>query len=158
MAHPDLSPEQRAWFDSATALIDNERLYRLNREITAIHSPTGRERAASEYMVRYLADIGVEATYQPMGEASGHAIGRIRGSGGGPSLLLYAPMMVAVFAAISLALICGWFGRRSLAVVLFVLSLALSIGLFLFEIYSPEYGFRMPWIQTDFRRMPERRA
>jgi acetylornithine deacetylase/succinyl-diaminopimelate desuccinylase-like protein len=92
MAHPDLSPEQRAWFERAAALIEVERLYRINREITAIHSPTGRERAASEYMTRYLAEIGVEATYQPMGEASGNAIGRIRGTGGGPSLLLYAPI------------------------------------------------------------------
>ena len=58
-------------------------------------------------------------------------------------------MMVAVFATMSLALICGWFGRRSLAVALFVVGLALSLGLFLFEIYSPEYGFRMPWIQTE---------
>ena len=92
MAHPDLLPEQRTWFESAAALIDIDRLYRLNREITAIHSPTGRERAANEYMTRYLAEIGVEASYQPMGEASGNAIGRIRGSGGGPSLLLYAPI------------------------------------------------------------------
>jgi acetylornithine deacetylase/succinyl-diaminopimelate desuccinylase-like protein len=92
MAHPDLSPDQRAWFESAAALIDVDRLYRVNREITAIHSPTGRERAASEHMTRYLAEIGVEATYQPMGETSGNAIGRIRGSGGGPSLLLYAPI------------------------------------------------------------------
>src|SRR3984957_3209158 len=92
MTHPDLSPEQRQWFEAAAALIDVERLYRVNREITAIHSPTGRERAASEYMTRYLREIGVEATYQAMGEASGNAIGRIRGSGGGPSLLLYAPI------------------------------------------------------------------
>src|SRR5262252_8484242 len=81
MPHPALSPEQRTWFEAAAALIDVERLYRLNREITAIHSPTGRERAASEYMVRHLAGIGLEASYQ-----------RIRGSGGGPSLLLYAPI------------------------------------------------------------------
>src|SRR5262249_50918024 len=92
LAHPDLSPEQRAWFESAANLIDNGSLYRLNREITAIHSPTGRERAASEHMVRYLTGIGVEASYQPMGDLSGNAIGRIRGSGGGPSLLLYAPI------------------------------------------------------------------
>jgi hypothetical protein len=58
-------------------------------------------------------------------------------------------MMVAVFATISLALICGYVGRRSLAVALFAASLFLSVGLFLYEIYSPEYGFRMPWIQTD---------
>jgi acetylornithine deacetylase/succinyl-diaminopimelate desuccinylase-like protein len=92
MAHPELSPEQRAWFESAASLIDVDRLYRVNRELTAIHSPTGRERAASEHMTRYLAEIGVEATYQPMGDASGNAIGRIRGDGGGPSLLLYAPI------------------------------------------------------------------
>jgi acetylornithine deacetylase/succinyl-diaminopimelate desuccinylase-like protein len=92
MAHPDLSQAQRAQFEAAAALIDIERLYRVNREITAIHSPTGRERAASAHMTRYLTEIGLEATYQPMGDASGNAIGRIRGSGGGPSLLLYAPI------------------------------------------------------------------
>lgn len=92
MAHPDLSPEQRMCFDSACALIDVQRLYTLNREITAIHSPTGRERAASEYMTRYFTSIGIEANYQAMGDQSGNAIGRIRGSGGGPSLLLYAPI------------------------------------------------------------------
>jgi acetylornithine deacetylase/succinyl-diaminopimelate desuccinylase-like protein len=92
VAHPELSAEQRTWFATAAAMIDVNRLYRINREITAIHSPTGRERAASEHMARYLAEVGVEARYQPMGETSGNAIGRIRGSGGGPSLLLYAPI------------------------------------------------------------------
>jgi len=92
MAHPDLSPQQRTWFDQAAALIEVERLYRVNRDLVGIHSPTGRERAASEYMVRYLGEIGVEATYQPMGETSGNAIGKLRGRGGGPSLLLYAPI------------------------------------------------------------------
>lgn len=57
-------------------------------------------------------------------------------------------MMVAVFATMTLALVYAWFGRRSLAVTLFTCCLALAAGLFLFEIYSPEYGFRMPWIQT----------
>ena len=61
-------------------------------------------------------------------------------------------MMVAVFATMSLALICGWIGPRWLAVALFAASLFLSIGLFLFEVYSPEYGFRMPWIQTELGR------
>jgi acetylornithine deacetylase/succinyl-diaminopimelate desuccinylase-like protein len=92
MTHPDLSAAQRQWFDAAAALIDIDRLYRVNCEITAIHSPTGRERAASEYMTRYLEAMGVEASYQAMGEASGNAVGRIRGKGDGPSLLLYAPI------------------------------------------------------------------
>ena len=63
-------------------------------------------------------------------------------------------MMVALFAAMTLALIFGWLGRRSLAVALFAACLVLSIGLFLFEIYSPEYGFRMPWIQTELHQRP----
>src|SRR6185503_7024557 len=92
MPHPDFSAEQRGWYQAAASKIDVERMRRLNREITAIHSPTGRERAASEYMTRYLADAGLEASYQPMGEQSGNAVGRIRGSGGGSSLLLYAPI------------------------------------------------------------------
>ena len=64
-------------------------------------------------------------------------------------------MMVAVFAAMTLALICGWFGSRTLAVALFFGCLVLSIGLFLFEIYSPESGFRMPWIQTEIDGTPQ---
>lgn len=59
-------------------------------------------------------------------------------------------MMVAVFTAMVLAFICGWLGRDRLAVFFFAACLVLAAGLFLFEIYSPEYGFRMPWIQTDF--------
>jgi len=58
-------------------------------------------------------------------------------------------MMVAVFATMSGALVCGWIGRRWWATALFAASLCLAIGLFLFEIYSPESGFRMPWIQTE---------
>ena len=61
-------------------------------------------------------------------------------------------MMVAVLAAMSLALFCGYAGRRRLAVGLFAVSLCLGIGLFLYEIYSPDYGFRMPWIQVDVGR------
>lgn len=57
-------------------------------------------------------------------------------------------MMVAVFATMLVALASAALGRRTLAIASFVVSLTLAIGLFLFEIYSPEYGFRMPWIQT----------
>ena len=55
--------------------------------------------------------------------------------------------MVVIFATMSLALAAGRFGPRWLAVVSVLLCLALSAGLFLFEIYSPDYGFRMPWLQ-----------
>jgi hypothetical protein len=54
-----------------------------------------------------------------------------------------------VFAAMSLAMIAVWVGPRRGAIALFAVSLGLAFALFLYEIYSPEYGFRMPWIQTE---------
>lgn len=57
-------------------------------------------------------------------------------------------MMAVVFATITAALVTGWFGRRTVAIVLVALTLLLGVHLFLWEVYSPQYGFRMPWIQT----------
>lgn len=57
-------------------------------------------------------------------------------------------MMALLFALLTAALAAGWLGRRRLALILIALTLIGSIKLFLWEIYSPEYGFRMPWIQT----------
>ena len=59
-------------------------------------------------------------------------------------------MMLAVFATLSLALLAAYGGPRGLAGWSMLACLALSIGLFLFEIYSQEYGFRMPWLQVQF--------
>jgi hypothetical protein len=58
-------------------------------------------------------------------------------------------MMVVVFAAMLLAFVFGRFGPRWMAVTMLAACLILSIYLFLFEVYSSEYGFRMPWIQTE---------
>jgi hypothetical protein len=63
-------------------------------------------------------------------------------------------MMLVVFATMSLALLAGYYGPRWLAVLSILTCLALSIGLFLFEIYSPEYGFRMPWLQVQLDVVP----
>ena len=58
-------------------------------------------------------------------------------------------MMLAVFGTLSLALLAAYFGPRRFAALAMLVCLALSIGLFLFEVYSPEYGFRMPWLQVQ---------
>jgi hypothetical protein len=58
-------------------------------------------------------------------------------------------MMVAIFATMFLALLALWLGRGAIAVGILVICLALSVWLFLFEIYSPATGFRMPWLQTE---------
>lgn len=64
-------------------------------------------------------------------------------------------MMVAIFATMSLALAAAWYGPRWLAVVCVLVCLGLATGLFLYEIDSPEYGFRMPWLQTSLDSLPQ---
>ena len=58
-------------------------------------------------------------------------------------------MMTAIFATLMLAFLFSYAGPRWLAISFGIVCLGLSIGLFLFEIYSPEYGFRMPWLQVQ---------
>ncbi len=67
-------------------------------------------------------------------------------------------MMAAVFATMFAALVLGWIGRRTCAIVALTACLVLSVWLFLFEIYSPDYGFRMPWIKTEFQQPPAAEA
>lgn len=57
-------------------------------------------------------------------------------------------MMALIFAAMTLALATASAGPRWLAVALALACLALSTGLFLFEIHSPADGFRMPWLDV----------
>jgi hypothetical protein len=46
-----------------------------------------------------------------------------------------------------IAFILDLAGLSRLAISCLVLAFALSVGLFLWEVYSPEYGLRMPWLQ-----------
>lgn len=59
-------------------------------------------------------------------------------------------MMAAIFGTMFLALLLGWAlpGRPLPALTAALACLALALWLFQWEIYSPDYGFRMPWIQT----------
>jgi hypothetical protein len=43
-------------------------------------------------MARHLAEVGLKARYQPMTDTSGNVLAELRGSGGGASLMLYAPI------------------------------------------------------------------
>jgi hypothetical protein len=61
-------------------------------------------------------------------------------------------MMASIFAVLLIAFILNFSGLRRVAVSCLLVSLALCVGLFLWEIYSPEYGFRMPWLQVDLKR------
>lgn len=58
-------------------------------------------------------------------------------------------MMAGVFAALLVAFVLDARGSRRFAGVCLGVSLILAIWLFLWEIYSPDYGFRMPWLQVE---------
>jgi acetylornithine deacetylase/succinyl-diaminopimelate desuccinylase-like protein len=90
--HKELSPQQRAWYEAACARINPARLKQLNMQLVDIHSPTGAERAASEFMAAHMARMGLKASYQPVNPGTGNAIGRLHGDGSGPALMLYAPI------------------------------------------------------------------
>jgi hypothetical protein len=58
-------------------------------------------------------------------------------------------MMASVFTALALAMVLALAGRPRLAATAMAACVLLSIGEFLWEVYSPDYGFRMPWIQVE---------
>ena len=62
------------------------------------------------------------------------------------------PMMAGIFAILLIAFILNFAGLGRLAVSCLLVSFALCVGLFLWEIYSPEYGFRMPWLEVNLDR------
>ena len=87
-----LDASRQQWFEAACSLIDEQRLGRLIRRLTELHSPTGAERNICEFLASHLSDAGLEARYQPVFSDSGNCIARLRGSGAGPSVLAYAPV------------------------------------------------------------------
>ena len=58
-------------------------------------------------------------------------------------------MMALIFATLLIALTFAWTGHGRLAVAAILSCLLLSAGEFLWEVYSPDTGFRMPWIQVQ---------
>jgi hypothetical protein len=61
-------------------------------------------------------------------------------------------MMASLFAVLLTAFVLNFSGRGRPAVACLFVCLGLCVGLFLWEIYSPEDGFRMPWLQVDMER------
>lgn len=57
-------------------------------------------------------------------------------------------MMVAVFASMTLALLAARWGPRWLALTALAICLLVSTAEFFWEIYSPQDGFRLPWLQV----------
>ena len=86
------SPEQKKWLETAWAHIDRDELTRLVVDMVNICSPPGREKDLAQFMTLWMSDTGLDAFYQPIDDQQGNAIGYLRGSGGGPELLLWGEL------------------------------------------------------------------
>jgi hypothetical protein len=62
-------------------------------------------------------------------------------------------MMFAIFATMLVAFILDHAGWQRSAVSCLVVSLGFCIYLFMWEIYSPDYGFKMPWLQVELKQL-----
>ena len=56
-----LSAQQQQWLEKALAAVSEERITRFLVDLVSIHSPTGEERAASEWLAHQMQAIGLDA-------------------------------------------------------------------------------------------------
>ena len=72
--------------------ISADRLRELVQRVVDVPSPTGEEAPLAGLLAAELRTAGLDARLQPLDEQQANALGRLRGSGSGPDLLLYAPI------------------------------------------------------------------
>ena len=60
-------------------------------------------------------------------------------------------MMTIAFAVLLAAFVLRLSDLPRSAMACLFLSFIMVVGIFLWEIYSPNYGFRMPWLQVELR-------
>lgn len=77
---------------SALSQIRPERLRELAAGVVNIPSPTGEELPLARWAVQELDAQGITAHVQPLDDRQANAIAKLEGTGGGRSLLLYAPI------------------------------------------------------------------
>jgi acetylornithine deacetylase/succinyl-diaminopimelate desuccinylase-like protein len=87
-----LTSEQKQWLEQAWAQIDHDEIISLVVNMVNIVSLPGRERELAQFMVSWMNSIRLDAFYQRIDENQGNAIGVLRGSGGGPDLLLWGEL------------------------------------------------------------------
>jgi acetylornithine deacetylase/succinyl-diaminopimelate desuccinylase-like protein len=92
------------------AAITEDRLRAAARAVTQIPSPTGREAPLARFLADRLGAAGFAATAQHIDEFQANAVGRLRGTGGGEDLMLYAPIDTLITGEESIDV--PWIGSR----------------------------------------------
>lgn len=92
---PPVSAEQTAWVQRAWSAIDAEALATLLADMVSIPSPPGDEADLAGFLATRLHEAGLDAQTQPIRDRQANAVGRLEGTGDGPSLLLYSPIDTA---------------------------------------------------------------
>jgi acetylornithine deacetylase/succinyl-diaminopimelate desuccinylase-like protein len=87
-----LSLQQTDWIEKAWSFLDVKKALDLDVALTNIYSPTGYEKEVNNFIVDFWRKLGVDSFYQEMDPEQGNAIGRFKGSGNGPTLLLCCPV------------------------------------------------------------------
>ena len=72
--------------------LDRNRLIEVARRVAEIVSITGEEKAIAEYLGGEFQRLGMEVKYQEVEEGRPNVIGRLKGSGGGATLMFCAHM------------------------------------------------------------------
>lgn len=84
--HALTAPDARL-LESAFGAVEEEEVCRLALDLCAIPSPTGEEAAVAEFVCDWFEAEGLEPTRQVVEDGRQNAVGVLRGSGGGPSLM-----------------------------------------------------------------------
>ena len=87
-----LDRARRDAVERARAALDEGWMRDLLVRLVETPSPFGEERAIAELLAETMSGIGLEAEVQVLDSRSANAIGRAKGAGGGPELLLFAPL------------------------------------------------------------------
>ena len=84
--------EPDALLDAALSLVTDDVLRDAAIGVTRIPSPTGREAPLAGWLVERMRLAGIDATLQQIDADQANAVGRVRGDGSAPDLMLYAPI------------------------------------------------------------------
>ena len=91
----ELSTDIRAGIERAWAALDEDAIGQLVFDMTSIPSPSGEERRLAAFVADHLKRAGLEAGIQEVAGEQANLVARIRGTGDGPSVMLYAPLDTA---------------------------------------------------------------